>query len=87
MIAGATGGFNRDGIVRVAVPMVEQSAALSAEPRFWLRAMLVEPEGDQPTYRSIPQINAVSSSRVAESVPAEHSVATSASASARRSAT
>jgi hypothetical protein len=76
VIADATGGFNRDGIVRVAVPMVEQSAALSAEPRFWLRAMLVEPEGDQPAYRSIPQINAVSSSRVAVSVPAEHSVAT-----------
>lgn len=68
-----SGGFNRDGFARIAIPMIEHHAAPGTEPLYWLRVILVDPEPGQPAYRSVPAIRSVEPHRIAVSVPAEHS--------------
>jgi predicted phage baseplate assembly protein len=68
-----TGGFNRDGIVRLLIPLAHEPLTLGQYAAHWVRVALVEPDVGQPAYRSSPQVTSVAAVTVGATIPAEHS--------------
>lgn len=69
-----TGGLNRDGDVVLHVPRTHAVSVIDAQRAGWLRARVVEPAPDQPTYGGSPTIRALSAftaGGTAEAVNAE----------------
>ncbi len=55
-----TGGLNRDGDVVLHVPKSHAVSVISGQRAGWLRARVLKPETDQPTYSASPIIKGVS---------------------------
>src|SRR5947208_569815 len=52
-----TGGLNRDGDVVLHVPKSHAVSVIQQQRDGWLRARVLKPEPDQPTYSASPTIN------------------------------
>jgi predicted phage baseplate assembly protein len=68
-----TGGLNRDGVIRLAVPPEHEPLVLSGQRLHWLRVRLLPAADGQPTFRTSPTIADVSVSVGGGTVLAEHS--------------
>ncbi len=68
-----TGGLNRNGNIVLLVPNQHEPLMLGGNRAYWLRARLLVPEPNQPTYRSSPQIRKIVASAVGGTARAEHS--------------
>src|SRR5436305_1593846 len=55
-----TGGLNRDGDVVLHVPKSHTVSVIQQQRAGWLRARVLKPEPDQPTYSASPTINGLS---------------------------
>jgi len=67
-----TGALNAAGAVLVHVPDDHTGAVVAGERAGWLRARVVEVDGDFPTYAASPIITALSASTVGGTVNARH---------------
>ena len=67
-----TGGLNRDGDVVLHVPRGHVVSVVEGQRAGWLRARVVEPEGDQPPYSASPSISAASAFTIGGTVDAVH---------------
>lgn len=72
VIADATGGLNRNGVVRLVMPPEHEQLIQSGQRRFWLRLRLLESRQGQPAYQSSPTLAAVAVGSLGGSVMAEH---------------
>jgi len=68
-----TGGLNRDGTIRLAVPDAHEPLVLLGQRLHWLRVRLLPASDGQPTFRTSPTISDVSVTVGGGSVMAEHS--------------
>jgi predicted phage baseplate assembly protein len=68
-----TGGLNRNGQIVLLVPNQHEPLMLGGHRAHWLRARLLVPEPDQPTYRASPQIRRLVVNAVGGTTLAEHS--------------
>lgn len=69
-----TGGLNRDGVVRLAMPAAHEPLVLSGQRLHWVRVRLLPADDGQPTFRTSPTIADVSASVGGGTVLAEHSL-------------
>ena len=67
-----TGGLNRDGYVQLLVPMLHEPVTLGGTRAYWLRARLLAPAADQPTYQASPKIRTLRVDALGGTVRAEH---------------
>ena len=71
LITDTTGGFNRNGKIRLYVD-AHQLSSLGSIEAAWLRCRIVETQGDQPAYKSSPTIHGISLATVGGRVSASH---------------
>jgi predicted phage baseplate assembly protein len=69
-----TGGLNRDGDVVIHVPRAHEASVLDGQKAGWLRARVVPPEPDQPTYGASPNIKALTVFTIGGTVDAVNAV-------------
>ena len=67
-----TGGLNRDGDVVLHVPRGHAASVIDGQRAGWIRARVVEPEGDQPPYSASPSISAASAFTIGGTAAAVH---------------
>ncbi|MFP4148435.1 MAG: putative baseplate assembly protein [Nitriliruptoraceae bacterium] len=72
VVADTTGGLNRSGAVRLAMPPRHESLVLAGQRQHWLRVRLVEPEPGQPTFTASPKLTEVRAVTLGGTVLAEH---------------
>lgn len=72
VLRDGTGGFNRNGAVVLPIPIDHEPLTLSTARAHWVRAVLVETEGDQPNYKSSPQIQTLAVSCLGGTTHAEN---------------
>jgi predicted phage baseplate assembly protein len=65
-----TGGLNRDGDVVVHVPRTHAASIIDRQRAGWLRARVIEPEPDQPTYSASPSIGGLTAFTIGGTVEA-----------------
>jgi predicted phage baseplate assembly protein len=68
-----TGGLNRNGTLVLLVPPAHEALQLGGQRAFWVRARLLAPEPNQPTYQASPQLRSVQAFSVGGTVTGEHS--------------
>jgi predicted phage baseplate assembly protein len=67
-----TGGLNREGEVVLLIPRLHQLLSLGNTPAYWLRARLLKPSPNQPTYQVSPRVRSVVAEALGGTVGAEH---------------
>lgn len=70
-----TGGFNRAGDIVLHVPAGHLASTIAGRRAGWLRCVVTEPIGDQPTYRASPRISRLEAMTIGGTVAAQHSQA------------
>ncbi len=68
-----TGGFARAGAITLLIPAANDPLTLRDTRAYWLRARLLSPRPDQPTYASSPRITSLAVCTIGGTVGAEHS--------------
>jgi predicted phage baseplate assembly protein len=68
-----TGGLNRDGDVTLHLPSEHEASVIDGQRAGWLRARVVLPVANQPTYSASPEIRGISAFTVGGTVKASNS--------------
>ncbi len=67
-----TGGLNRAGALSILVPTEHEPSSIGNLAAYWIRARLLVPTGNAPTYKASPRIKEIAASALGGTVPAEH---------------
>ena len=68
----STGGLNREGEIVLLVPRAHQLLTLGNTAAYWLRARLLPPYANQPTYQAPPRVRSVHAEALGGTISAEH---------------
>lgn len=68
-----TGGLNRRGELVLSIPGRHEPLTLGGARAYWLRAQLLPPLTDRPTYQTSPRVRSVAAATLGGTVVAEHS--------------
>ena len=69
-----TGGFNRDGVVKLLIPMAHEPRTLGQHAGFWVRVVLTRGLGEDNSYRVSPVVTAITARTIGGTVRAEHAL-------------
>ncbi len=69
-----TGGFNRNGVVKLLIPMAHEPLTLGQHAGFWVRVVLTRGLGDENSYRVSPVVTSIDARTIGGTVRAEHAL-------------
>ena len=69
-----TGGFNRDGFVKLLIPMAHEPLTLGQHAGFWVRVVLTRGLGEDNSYRVSPVVTAITARTIGGTIRAEHAL-------------